>query len=269
MRPALYRVIEVGRETADAVTLVLQPAADGIASALPGEFNMLWASGVGEVPVSCSALSGMGLLVHTIRDVGRVTHALCSLTGGGVIGVRGPFGRGWDVGSARGKDVVIIAGGLGLAPLRPVVHAILGRRTDFGVVSLVVGARSAAELLFRAELDSWWHERRIAVRTIVDRPSSGWAGSVGIVTNELRRVTFDPGNSVAMVCGPEIMMRVVATRLTERGLPPTRTLLSLERNMQCGAGVCGHCQLGGAFVCVDGPVMTWDVVAPLLAVPEL
>lgn len=269
MRPALYRVIQVGRETGDTVTLALEPAADGIASGRPGQFNMLWTSGVGEVPVSSSAISGTGVLVHTIRDVGRVTHALSTLTRGSVIGLRGPFGRGWDVDSARGSDVVIVAGGLGLAPLRPVIHAILDERAEFGAVSLVVGARSAAELLFRSEMDQWWRERRISVRTIVDRPSADWAGSVGVVTNELPRALFDPGSTTAMVCGPEIMMRVVASRLVERGVPAARIQLSLERNMQCGVGYCGHCQIAGAFVCVDGPVMTWDVVEPLLAVPGL
>ena len=269
MQPSLHRVVETCRETADTVTLALEPLTAGIPDVAPGQFNMLWACGVGEVPVSSSAASGQGLLLHTIRDVGRVTHALCAVPAGGVIGVRGPFGRGWDIDGARGGDVVIIGGGLGLAPLRPVVHEVLQRRDEFASVSLVVGARTAADLLFRAELDRWWQDRRISVRTIVDRPSADWHGSIGIVTNELRRVAFDPLRTVAMVCGPEIMMRVATAHLSENGVPAPRILLSLERNMQCGIGLCGHCQLAGLFTCVDGPVLSWDVVEPLLAVAEL
>lgn len=269
MQPSLHRVVATSHENADTVTLALEPVTTGIPDVAPGQFNMLWASGVGEVPVSSSAISGLGHLLHTIRDVGRVTHALCSVPAGGVIGVRGPFGRGWDIDGARGGDVVIVAGGLGLAPLRPVVHELLQRREDFAGVSLVVGARTAAELLFRAELDRWWQDRDISVRTIVDRPSADWHGSIGVVTNELRRVAFDPLHTVAMVCGPEIMMRVAAAYLSDNGVPAQRILLSLERNMQCGIGVCGHCQLAGLFTCVDGPVVSWDVVEPLLAVAEL
>lgn len=269
MQPVMHRVVDLRRETGDTMTFALEPLDGSIAGSTPGQFNMLWSWGVGEVPISSSAIPGAGLLVHTIRDVGSVTHALCAAGPGTVIGVRGPFGRGWDVDAARDKDVVIVAGGLGLAPLRPVVHALLRERDAYGTVSLVTGARTAADLLFRQELDRWWHEGDIRVRTTVDRPSAGWHGSVGVVTGELPRVDFDPARTMAMVCGPEIMMRVVATRLVERGVPRENILLSLERTMHCGIRQCGHCQLAGSFVCADGPVMTWNVLEPVLGVAEL
>lgn len=269
MQPLLHRVVETRRESSDTMTLALEPLDGPVAPGAPGQFNMLWSWGAGEVPISSSAIPGAGVLVHTIRDVGSVTHALCNAGPGSVVGVRGPYGRGWDVDGARGRDLVIVAGGLGLAPLRPVVHAVLMERDAFGAVSLVAGARTAADLLFRREIDTWWQERRISVRTTVDRPSEDWYGTVGVVTAELPRVAFDPASTVVMVCGPEIMMRVVATRLVERGVPKQNVLLSLERTMHCGIGQCGHCQLAGSFVCADGPVMSWMLLEPLLAVPEL
>ena len=269
MRPALHRVASRVNETEPTVTIELEPLESALPPGTPGQFNMLWAWGMGEVPVSSSALSTTGRLVHTIRDVGGVTHALCTAEPGSLLGVRGPFGHGWDLDAARGRDVVVVAGGIGLAPLRPVVHTVLAARENFGAVSLVVGARAAAELLFRGELDGWWRQRRITVRTIVDRPSSDWRGSVGVVTNELPRVGIDPARTVAMICGPEIMMRFVAAHLADRGVDERAIHLSLERNMQCAVRHCGHCQLAGSFVCADGPVLGWDAVQPLLAVAEL
>ena len=269
MRPVLHRVASRAGKTASTVTIELDPLESPLPPGAPGQFNMLWAWGAGEVPISSSALHAGGRLVHTIRDVGGVTHALCTAEPGSVLGVRGPFGRGWNLDAARGRDLVVVAGGIGLAPLRPVVHAVLAARDDFGAVSLVVGARAAGELLFRSELDTWWRQRRITVRTIVDRPSPDWRGSVGVVTNELPRVAFDPARTVAMICGPEIMMRFVAAHLAERGVAAAAIRLSLERNMQCAVRHCGHCQLAGSFVCAGGPVFGWDVAQPLLAVAEL
>ena len=274
MTPVLYRVVGSVRETSATVTLTLDPIDVQIARASPGQFNMLWTWGAGEVPISVSAVEPDGRLVHTIRDVGDVSHALCGRQVGDVVGVRGPFGHGWGLGTARGQDVIIVAGGIGLAPVRPLLHAIRADREAFGEVSLVVGARTAAELLFRAELDEWWQDRgadspRVNVRTIVDRSSTDWRGSVGIVTNELPRVRIVPSRTVAMLCGPEVMMRFVAVHLTDRGVPADRIEVSMERNMQCALAQCGHCQLAGFFVCSDGPVLTWDVAEPLMKVREL
>jgi anaerobic sulfite reductase subunit B len=269
MRPVLYRVASTRRETDVTVTMRLEPEDDGVPAIAPGQFNMLWSWGVGEVPISVSATTSDGVLVHTIRDVGGVTSALCAKEQGDVVGVRGPFGRGWDVEAAMGRDLVIVAGGIGLAPVRPVIHAVLANRSAFGNVALVMGARTADELIFRAELDDWWHDGVITVRTIVDRGSPGWDGNVGIVTNELPRLTIGPDRTVAMACGPEVMMRFVALSLVERGVSPDDIQVSLERNMQCAIQHCGHCQLAGYFVCTDGPVVSWEAARPLMEVREL
>jgi len=269
MTPVPHRVVDVVHETRETVTLTLEPLADALAAPAAGQFTMLWAWGAGEVPISVSALAADGQLVHTIRDVAGVTKTLCASRRGDVLGVRGPYGRGWGVESARGHDLMIVAGGIGLAPLRPVVQAVLADRAAYGQVALVVGARTEQELLFRAELDGWWHANRIDVRTIVDRASPGWSGSVGVVTGELVGLTLDPERTRAMVCGPEVMMRVVAQHLTDRGVPKASVEVSVERNMQCAVKTCGHCQVGPFFACTDGPVLTWDVVDPLLTVREL
>jgi NAD(P)H-flavin reductase len=269
MTPVPHRVVEVVHETRETVTLTLEPTSDAIVPPAAGQFTMLWAWGAGEVPISVSALADDGRLVHTIRDVAGVTKTLCASKSGDVLGVRGPYGRGWGVEAARGHDLVIVAGGIGLAPLRPVVHAVLADRAAFGRVSLVVGSRTEQELLFRAELDGWWHGREIDVRTIVDRSSPGWSGSVGVVTGELVGLPIDPTSTRAMVCGPEVMMRVVAQHLTDRGVAASSVEVSVERNMQCAVKTCGHCQVGPFFACTDGPVLTWDVVEALLTVREL
>jgi anaerobic sulfite reductase subunit B len=269
MTPVLHRVVAVERETRETVTLTLAPAGDAIAVPAPGQFMMLWAWGAGEVPISVSAIPADGHLVHTIRDVAGVTRTLCAKQPRDLLGVRGPFGRGWDIDAARGHDLVLVAGGIGLAPLRPVIHRVLADRDAFGEVSLVVGARTQEELLFRGELDMWWRERRIIVRTIVDRISLGWTGNVGVVTAELQRLRIDPERTAAMVCGPEVMMRVVAQHLCDAGVPATDVQASIERNMQCAISVCGHCQLGPYFACTDGPVLRWDVAGPLITVREL
>ena len=269
MTPVAHRVVDVVHETRETVTLTLDPVSDPVAAPAAGQFTMLWAWGAGEVPISVSALAPDGRLVHTIRDVAGVTKTLCASKRGDVLGVRGPYGRGWGIESARGHDLVIVAGGIGLAPLRPVVHAVLADRAAFGHVSLVVGSRTEQELLFRAELDGWWHAHDIDVRTIVDRSSPGWSGSVGVVTGELVGLTLDPVRTRAMVCGPEVMMRVVAQHLTDREVPASAIEVSVERNMQCAVKTCGHCQVGPFFACTDGPVLTWDVVESLLTVREL
>ena len=269
MTPVPHRVTSVVHETRETVTLTLEPTSEALAAPVAGQFTMLWAWGAGEVPISVSALREGGTLVHTIRDVAGVTKTLCASKAGDVLGVRGPYGRGWGIDAARGHDLVLVAGGIGLAPLRPVVHAVLADRASFGRVFVVVGARTEQELLFRAELDGWWHGHEIDVRTIVDRSSPGWSGSVGVVTGELVSIDLDPERTYAMVCGPEVMMRVVAQHLTDRGVPPSSIEVSVERNMQCAVKTCGHCQVGPFFACTDGPVLTWDVVDALLTVREL
>ena len=266
--PAAYRVADRRRETGDAWTLRLEAAGDATPRFAPGQFSMLYVLGSGEVPISISAIPDAGTtLVHTVRAVGAVTRTLCAARPGAAVGVRGPYGRGWPVELAEGRDVVVVAGGLGLAPLRPVVHELIARRERFGRVALLYGGRSPADLLYRDELESW--RAAIDVELIVDAPAEGWDGRVGVVTRLIRRADFDPANTLAMACGPEVMMRFAATALRERGVPSADLWLSLERSMKCATGHCGHCQLGPLFVCKDGPVVRHDRVERLMGVSEL
>ncbi|WP_239163646.1 FAD/NAD(P)-binding protein [Paractinoplanes rishiriensis] len=253
-------------ETADTVTLDLMPAGPPLRPFQPGQFAMLTAYGIGEVPISVSG-EGRGRLVHTVRSVGAVTAALHDCRRGDVVGVRGPFGTDWDVGSARGGDVVVVAGGIGLAPLRPVVEVLLARRSEFGRVAVLAGARTPADLLYRDDLRRW--AAAVPVEVVVDRPDGGWKGRTGLVTTLIPEVGVDPAATVAFVCGPEAMMPPVARALIARGVPATAVRVSLERTMRCGAGWCGHCQLGPLLLCRDGPVVRYADVESLLTVREL
>jgi NAD(P)H-flavin reductase len=235
----------------------------------PGQFNMLTAFGVGEAAISLSGDPADGRLIHTIRDVGPVSRSLTRLAQGDAIGVRGPFGVGWPLAAAEGRDLLIIAGGLGLAPLRPTIYRILAERQRYGSVSILYGARRPEDILFGKELAGWRARLDVDVAVTVDHAMSDWRGHVGVVTRLLPRATFDPASAVAMLCGPEIMMRNVAATLTAQGLASERIFLSMERNMKCAVGHCGHCQLGPAFICRDGPVFTYARMRPLLAVKEL
>jgi NAD(P)H-flavin reductase len=263
--PAVYEVLERAQETHDTWTLWLAPSdpADARERFAPGQFAMLYAFGAGEAPISISRVDGDGL-VHTIRAVGAVTEALCAAD---MVGVRGPFGTAWPVAEAEGRDVVVVAGGIGLAPLRPVIDALLADRGRYGEVSILYGGRAPRELLYLDELERW--RRDLMVELIVDVPDDTWPGSVGVVTKLIDRARFDPARTVAMTCGPEVMMRFVAVALGDRGVPDSAIWLSLERSMKCALGHCGHCQLRELFVCRDGPVFRRDVAAPLMGVPEL
>lgn len=267
MVPEPYVVRSRGRETADTWTIELEPVAGEAIEPEPGQFAMLTAYGVGEVPISLSGRGEGGSLIHTIRDVGAVTAELCRISRGGTIGVRGPFGTTWPLEDARGADVVVLAGGLGLAPLRPAVEGLLAERDSYGRVFLLYGARTPGDLLYPQQLEDWRAEG-LDVRLTVDAGTRSWLDRVGFVSALLDDVTLDEP-AVALVCGPEVMMRVTIGALLQRGVPPTRTYVSLERSMSCGIGHCGHCQLGPILICRDGPVFTWDAVGGLLAVREL
>jgi NAD(P)H-flavin reductase len=264
MVPLAYRVAATSRDTHDTSTLELDPLAFAIEPE-PGQFAMLYAFGVGEVPISLSGLDG-NRLIHTIREVGAVTHALCGLGPGDDLGVRGPFGNTWPL--VEGADHVVVAGGLGLAPLRPAIRALAAEPERYGRVSVLYGARTPDDLLYPREWQIW-HERGLDVRVTVDAAPSGWDGTVGVVTTLVERAAFDPATAVALVCGPEIMMRFAAQALAARGVGSERTYVSLERAMKCGIGHCGHCQLGPTLVCRDGPVYAWSEVEPWLEVREL
>jgi NAD(P)H-flavin reductase len=263
--PRMAEVKTRRRESHDTVSLDIEDPARSYA---PGQFNMLYAFGKGEVPISVSAVKG-GRVTHTIRSVGLVTDALTRLRSGSSIGVRGPFGQGWPVSELRGKDVIVVAGGLGLAPLRPAVHALLANRGDYGRLVLLYGARTPVDLFFTRELERWRGRFDFEAMVTVDAAAPGWRGEVGVVTKLLRRVSLDPDRAAALVCGPEVMMRFAATGLLDAGVHDSGIWLSMERNMQCGAGVCGHCQLGPFLLCRDGPVLPLSRLASLLKVKDL
>ncbi|MFE1359852.1 FAD/NAD(P)-binding protein [Streptomyces harbinensis] len=266
--PLPYAVTGREEETADTATLTLEPVADPLPPFRPGQFAMVGSFGHGEVPLSFSGGSpSTETLAHTVRAVGPVTRALFALRTGHQLTVRGPYGTGWDLSGAVGHDVLVIAGGLGLAPLRPLLLHALGRVRDFSSVSVLIGARSPDDVLYGAQSGEWAVRTRVA-RT-VDRPGPGWEGEVGVVTTLLGRTPYRPERTSAFLCGPEVMMRATARELMRRGVPAARVQVSLERNMRCGTGHCGHCQLGPLLLCRDGPVVRWDEAGPLLAVREL
>jgi NAD(P)H-flavin reductase len=290
MTPVLYRVVGRRHETDDVATLCLAPVAGASMTFRPGQFNMLTAFGVGEAAVSVSsAPRTSGPLEHTVRDVGAVTHALCGARIGDVVGVRGPFGSDWGIGEAEASvhsidtvprgtteangdgrgDVVVVAGGIGLAPLRGAVHELMALRHEGGGrVFVIVGARDPSQIVFSDELDGW-ARAGAEVAVTVDVSAPGWTGHVGLVTSLLDEPGFDPVAATALVCGPEIMMRFTARALIDRGVDPAHIRVSLERNMQCGVAWCGHCQLGPFLLCRDGPVLPYaGVVAHLLTERE-
>jgi anaerobic sulfite reductase subunit B len=266
--PLPYRVRTRRRETHDTWTLRLEPVGGTIADVRPGQFTMVYCFGIGEVPISFSG-DPRGPLVHTVRAVGAVTKAICEARRGAVLGIRGPFGNEWPVADAAGGDVVVVAGGIGLPPLRPALYAVLRRRRDYGRVALLYGARTPDDLVFRRELGRWEARDDLQVEVTVDAAAEPWRGKVGVVPKLIEGARFDPASTTAFVVGPEIMMRYSAQALLERGVPSSRIFVSMERNMQCGVGHCGHCQLGPTLICRDGPVYRWDELAPLLGVREL
>lgn len=263
MAPSPCVVVAREQETHDTWTLELESVAGHEWRVLPGQFVMVYAFGVGEVPISVSAAP----LVLTVRAVGAVTAAVCASEPGAVLGVRGPFGRPWPIAEAAGADVVVVAGGIGLAPLRLLLLHAIDRRSDYGRIVLLYGARTPADLLYVAELDRWREDAFVDL--VVDAADAGWGAKVGVVPTLVPGAPFDPARAVAFVCGPEVMMRFSVEALLERGLSPDRIHVSLERNMRCGIGLCGHCQLGPTLICRDGPVYPYDVAGPWLGVREL
>ncbi len=271
MLPAPYRIQRQRREAHDTFTLDLAAADGGRPPRFaPGQFNMLYLFGVGEVAISISGNPGTPeTLQHTTRAVGSVTKAMEKLRAGDVIGVRGPFGTHWPTDHARGKDVVFVAGGIGLAPLRPAMYEILRNRAHYNKAVLLYGTRTPSDILFKRELKQWGGNFDVDVYVTVDRATGTWRGNVGVVTQLIRRSPFDPGNCVAMICGPEVMMKYAVDEFRRRGVDSQDIFLSMERNMKCAIGFCGHCQWGPNFVCKDGPVFRHTDIEHLLNVWEI
>ena len=271
MLPVPYRIQRVRQETDDTFTLEILPEDSRQAfSFAPGQFNMLYVFGVGEVPISISSdPDNLPLLKHTTRVVGTVTKAMRKLKRGEIMGIRGPFGSHWPVEEATGRDVVIVAGGIGLAPLRPALYRLMAEREKFRRIVLLYGTRTPEDMLYRHELEQWRGKFDLEIQVTVDRAASTWRGNVGVVTTMIPRAPFDPSNTLAMVCGPEVMMRFTVMELLKRGVAAERTYLSVERNMKCGIGFCGHCQYGPTFVCKDGPVFAFPRLAAILGKSEI
>ncbi|MFH0907974.1 MAG: FAD/NAD(P)-binding protein [bacterium] len=271
MRPRLYRVRKTRRETNDTFTMVLDPMAHGnVTPFAPGQFNMVYVHGVGECAISISSdPAEQKTLMHTVRVVGSVTKALYGMKPGDTVGIRGPFGTPWPLDEAVGNDVVFVAGGIGLAPLRPALCHVLAGRERFGRVTLLYGTRTPDDMPYRREVQKWRSDLGMDVHVTVDHADSAWRGNVGVVTTLIKRAPFDLLNSIAMVCGPEVMMHFTVLELLSRGIPQENIYVSMERNMKCGTGFCGHCQLGPVFVCKDGPVFRYDVIKPWMEHREL
>jgi NAD(P)H-flavin reductase len=269
MLPEPYTVGRVDKETPDTFSLTVAPDGLGGRSFRPGQFSMLWVFGVGELPISISGDPSQPGLVYTVRSVGQATNALVSRKAGDAVGVRGPFGIGWPMQAARGRDIIVVAGGIGLAPLRPVIYEVLRNRTEYGRLVLLYGARNPLDVLYRKELAAWSRHRETQVLTTVDYGGLRWHGHVGVVTTLFKYARLHPSRSVAMICGPEIMMRFVTRELEIQGLKREDIYVSMERNMKCGIGLCGHCQHGPHFICKDGPVFRYDRIRPLLDKYEL
>ena len=271
MTPHPHRVVSRRRETHDTWTVALEPlSGHELPLFAPGQFGMLYAFGVGEIPISLSGASTpLDPLRCTIRAVGGVSGALCALEPGDLVGLRGPFGSAWPLAQAIAGDVLIVAGGLGLAPLRPAIHHLLSHRNEYERVIICYGGRSAGELLYMNEFEEWRRLHDLDIDVIVDIAALDWHGKVGVVTKLVELAAFDPENTIAMACGPEVMLRFVALTMKARNLPSERLYISMERNMHCAIAQCGHCQFGPRFICREGPVLRYDEIEPWLKVHEL
>ena len=266
-----FRIIKKMKETYDTFSIELELPNDMNGFNFnPGQFNMLYVYGVGEVPISISGNPAKNsILIHTIRVVGAVTKAINNLKVGDYLGVRGPYGTGWPVKQAIGKDVVLVTGGIGLAPLRPAINYLLTDREKYGKLVLLYGARTPEDILYIKSLEKWRGRFDIETLVTVDRAAGNWRGNIGVVTTLIGKATFDSLHCIAMVCGPEIMMRFTIMELIKRDIEEKDIFVSMERNMKCGVGLCGHCQIGSTFVCKDGPVYCYEDIKNLFQKREM
>ncbi len=269
--PTLYVIDRIKRETHDTFTLKLLP--QDIKSKIrfsPGQFNMMYIYGIGEVPISITGdPADQDSVLHTIRSVGNVTSAISRLKRGDTVGIRGPYGSSWPIEKAKGNDLVIVAGGIGLAPVMPVIYKIISGRENYRRVTLLYGTRSSEDIIYKRELQKWRRRFDLELEITVDYDSQNWHGNVGVVTTLIPRAAFDPASTVAMICGPEIMMRYSVSELLKCGVRADMIYLSMERNMKCAVGFCGRCQYGPNFICKDGPVFKYSNIENLLNIREL
>lgn len=270
--PRRYRIARVIEELADGEVFSweLEPLEEHAGEDIgqPGQFNMVYGFGLGEIPVSISAVSD-GRLIHTIRSVGRVTRAMRAYKAGTEIGIRGPFGTTWPIAPLAERPVLVIAGGIGLAPLRPAIDALLEQQERSHPVTLLYGAKTPQTLLYEPDLQRWQAHPLCKVEITVDRADSDWQGHVGVVTKLLQAHNLDTEGAGALICGPEVMMRFCILALQQRGIANSDIYVSMERHMQCALGYCGHCQYGKDFMCRQGPVFNYAAVASRFLVNEL
>jgi len=271
MHPHPFRVLEIAEEIPGCMTMRVEPDGDGGDAAFaPGQFYMIYVFGHGEVPISVSGdPAKTGELTFTVMAVGSVTKALCAVKPGDTVGLRGPFGSAWPVDAMKGHHVIVMAGGLGLAPLRPSIYRMLHDRGEYGDVALLYGTRQPQSIVFPQELADWRDEALIDVEVTVDTAGRDWPGKVGVVTELLKGRTVDPARTSALICGPEIMMRFSAYALLDLGVAAENIHVSMERNMKCAVRMCGRCQYGPFFICADGPVFPFDRVERLFKIREV
>lgn len=269
--PVPYTILDKHLENDKLLTFTLEPQGEeSIDPIKPGQFNMLYVFGVGEIPISVSSLlTPHPTLIHTIQDVGAVSKAITGLNKGDTIGVRGPFGTVWPVEKAYGKDVIIMAGGVGLCPVRPIIETILDNREQFGEVNILYGARNPDDIIFHHDIISWQSDPSINFLITVDHAFSQWRGNVGVVTHLMEKARFNPDNTIVYICGPEVMMRFGAYACLAAAIPENHIYISMERNMKCAIGFCGHCQFGPYFICKDGAVFPYDDLKPYLNLAKI
>lgn len=234
---------------------------------IPGQFNMVYLHGIGEIAISImSDPVEQHSYDHTIRAVGRVSKGLMALKTGEHVALRGPFGRGWPLMLARDKDVIILTGGLGCAPVISVINYIMRRRLHYGKIMILQGVKHSDDFIYQQHYAHWQQQPNTEVLIAADQSGPSWPWMTGRITNMLDELSFNPQHTIAMLCGPEVMMRVAIEALSKKGMSDDDMYLSMERSMHCATGHCGHCQFGGKFVCKDGPVFSFSQICDLFYV---
>ena len=268
LTPTPAEILKIIPETPDTRTFYFKPKTK-LEDPKPGQFTEIYIPGVGEAPVSVSGTESDDVIIQTVRSIGTLTEYLFKLGRGDLIGIRGPYGKGWPIEKLKDKDVLIVGGGMGLAPLRPVIKEVERNRRDYGRLSILYGARNPSLLLYRYEFDEYRKIPNSELLLTVDRADETWTGNVGVVTQLIPKASVDPRNAVALVCGPEIMMRFTVKALERQGFKGNQIYLSLERRMKCGVGLCGHCQVGPYFVCRNGPIFPYWMIKKYFWVDQI